>query len=126
MKYFAILFIIVLTGCVDLGTTRTDGSLGRLATLTAKDLKTAEVMAIAANDKVASLCYRELANYVGSKKVIVVPDGAGVFTVFQAARSIRRDRDKGIPDTINTRCAPLIVDAGKTLFKLRRLVGAPL
>lgn len=114
--------MLLVTACVSPDGSRLPGSMKGLVVA---DLTAAQEVAVASGDEVAALCYAELALHLGSKKATVIPDGAGVVTAFQIARGKRRSRDLGPPESINTRCAPLIVDAAKTMIRLRRLVGIP-
>lgn len=114
--------MLLVTACVSPDGSR---STGAVTGLVVADLNAAQEVALASGDEVAALCYAELALHLGSKKATVIPEGAGVVTAFQVARAKRRSRDLGPPESINTRCAPLIVDAAKTMIRLRRLVGIP-
>ena len=121
-KLLAALTIVLMTGAcawnADL-----DGDGKTLGDFTIADLKSAEELATAQGDDVAALCYIELSKYVASKQGAATPnEAAGLFTKFQKVRGFRRSRSEGLPEDINTRCAPLITSGSKTILLLRRLI----
>lgn len=120
MKYLLVLALMFMSACTSL--TINDENV-TFAEFTVADLQGAQALALADNDEVARLCYVELEKFVVSRGAVTVGEATlGAFSKFQRLRMTRRHIDQGVPEEINTRCAPLIVDAGKTLIRIRRLV----
>ncbi len=92
------------------------------------DLVAANEDAKAHQDMMASTCYEALIPVVQQRQAVRGASGGkiGAFVLFQHARDVRRAVSAGIPDNISSACAPLVLDAERTLLMLGGMVGLKL
>lgn len=82
---------------------------------TAEDLQAAVQIANEAGDRVGADCYDAMLNHLPKP---LVTNSVGPVSAYAAARVRVRALKDGIPEEVHVKCAPLIVDAEKTLTGL--------
>jgi hypothetical protein len=120
-----VLFCGLLASCADVSAARTE-----LRTFTLADLDAAHASAVAHQDPVAAGCWQAVGDALRAQGEIpstaAASSSSGAATAWQIARNVRRRIGAGVPDAVNTACAPLVLDAQKTLARLGLMIGTPL
>ena len=91
---------------------------------TVSDLQNALADAQANSDVIAAACYTALIPVVQQQANVTAPTGKiGAISVFQKSRDLARLAQRGVPDSINMACSPLVLDAQTTVLRLGALAG---
>jgi len=108
---FTVALVLVLaTGCASSG-------LDGLRQFTRADVQRAHEIAAAANDVAGVNCAQAI---LDAMPEVAAPElhAAGAFSAFMKVRELRRRVSRGIDEDVHNACAPLVLDAQKTILKL--------
>lgn len=111
--------LLSLSACAQLDDARSD-----LRDFAIADAEAAKALAIASGDIVGANCWDQIAADIRARQAVPSPETNGVMVRWQRARNLRRGLS-GLSEAFNTACAPVVLDAGRTAFRLRRLGGVP-
>lgn len=129
MKYLLLTTCLLLGACgirENLQAARAEGGdpFETISKFAITDLEVALRDAKSHNDTLAANCYSALIPVVenfGNR-----PEHepiAGGFSGFQRARNLFAARQTGLPDTVRVACAPLVLDAQRTVLRLGIIAG---
>jgi len=109
----ALLAAVWLSGCATSAALR-DPDVREFARA---DVERARDIATAAGDTVAQHCWETLLPYAAADSPLSL-EAVGVASEFQRLRTLRIRSDRGVPEDVHIACAPLVVDAQRTLLTI--------
>lgn len=110
MKKWGIVAAFLLAGCASFTSTPT-GVTAQDKTILQKDLAAAAHSAQAYGDQVGFDCWNALQIAVANKLASEKPQIAGVASAVEAVRIGVVELDRGVPEDVHVKCAPVLIDA---------------
>ncbi|MCB0252581.1 MAG: hypothetical protein KDI55_02515 [Anaerolineae bacterium] len=109
VKMFCASVALSLTACATVNQ--------QLRQFTAEDARHALAIAQASDDDVAAACYQAIIDH--AKPARSMPEGPlGALSLFEIARLRRIEATEKVPEAVHIACAPLVVDAQRTMLSL--------
>ena len=113
-KAFILISLISLSSCASF-----NGSDTGLIDFARSDVEKALAIAESGGDEIGANCWRAvLDNYEPLPELTIGEDIGGAASLLQRARLVRIRVDDGIPSAIHVNCAPLAVDAQRTVLRI--------
>jgi hypothetical protein len=108
--------LLLLSGCALPSGPPSEDPFAGLTAIVDGDIDAAIAIAEAGGDPDAAACYREIKKVRADRPDLGTP--AGAVSAFERLRLLRRSIDAGLPESLHVACAPVVIDAERTLIRL--------